>query len=502
MFEVFEGMLARIREIWASMTLNQKVVSGAVILAFLAASVWITNLNTMTRYSVLFAQIESKDAGAITSFLDQQKIPYKVTQNGTAIEVPSNRADRLKMELSAQGLPSSGIVGYEILDTTNFGMPDFLLKINYRRAMEGELSRTLRTLDAVEDARVKIAIPEPSLYTDTKEPTTASVTIKVKRGRTLSEQSVVAVTNLIASSVVGLDPQNVTVVDTRGNLLTKSNRDNLAMLSSTQMELKMQTDKYLAEKVKSLLDGAFGSGKALVTVNADLDFDQLDRKTTTYDATRSAPVSEERVTTTNPSSQGGESENTVTNYEVGSTVENIVKSPGSITRLTMSVMLDGRDSTAVDTNGRSQIVKVPWTTAQINSLQTISENAIGYNADRGDRLVVEYMDFAIPEEGAAGRNIELRTALVESIQALITGLLVLAALAVLYLVIRGMTRSLDPARISIPLDADFERRRAEIVNMEEEESETEKAQIIRKIISKAVKDPEAIAKGLKTFYRE
>ena len=502
MFEMFGRAAARVREIWASMTLNQRVVSGALLVALLIAAVWMASLGSVTKYTVLFAQVESKDAGDILSFLDQRKIPYKVTQNGSAIEVPADRADRLKLELSAQGLPGSGIVGYEILDTTNFGMPDFLLKINYRRAMEGELCRTLRTLDAVEDAKVKIAIPEPSLYTETRQPTTASVTLKIKRGRTIPDRSVEAITNLIASSIVGLDPKNVTVVDTRGNLLTKPNRDSLSMLSSTQMELKMQVDKYLADKVKAMLDGAFGADKALVTVYAELDFDRMERKTTTYDPNKSAPVSEERVSVTNSGGQGGEEENTVTNYQVGSVVENLVKSPGNVTKLTVSVMLDGRDSTVVDNRGRRSIVQVPWTPVQLASLRTISENAVGYNSDRGDRLVVEYMEFGgRMEEGARG-GLELRATLVESFRALTTGLVILAALAVLFFIVRIIASSLDPSRLNIPIEAEYQRKKAEALQMEEEEGiESEKSVIIRKIVSRAIKDPEAIAKGLKTFYR-
>lgn len=503
MFEMIERALARIREIWVSMSLNQKVISGGIIAALLIAAAWVSSLGTLTKYTVLFAQLEAKDAGEITSFLDQKKVPYKVSQNGTAIEVPVNQANRLKMEFSTQGLPSSGIVGYEILDTTNFGMPDYLLKINYRRAMEGELCRTLRTLEAVEDAKVKIAIPEPSLYTDTRQPTTASVTLKVKRGRVISDHTVEAVTNLIAASIEGLDPQNVTVVDTRGNLLTKPNRDNLSMLTSTQMELKMQVDKYLADKVKSLLDGAFGAGKALVTVYTELNFDRLDKKTTTYDVAKSAVLSEERVSVTNPTAQGGEEENTVTNYEVGSEVVNLVKSPGNVTKLTVSVMLDSRDSTTVDAQGKSRTVKVPWTPAQIASVRTISENAVGYNSERGDRLVVEYMEFGGREEEVAKRGLEVRAAIVESMQAVTTGFVIIAALAVLYFIVRIISSSLDPSRLRIPIEAEFEKKKAEMVQVEEEEGRTsEKAVMIRKIITRAVKDPEAVARGLRTFYRE
>lgn len=502
MFESFERAIARLRDVWNAMSLNQKVVSGGFIAALLLVSILMSTLGGMTKYTVLSAQLDPKDASEIAAVLDQKKIPFRVTQNGTAIEVPSDKADRLKMDLSAQGLPGSGIVGYEILDTTNFGMSDFLQKINYRRAMEGELCRTLRTLEAVENASVKIAIPEPSLYRDSQQPTTASVMLKLRRGRALPERSVEAITNLIASSIEGLDPQDVTVVDSRGNLLTTPNRDGLAMMSSTQMEMKVSVDRYMAEKIRTMLDGAFGPGKALVMVNADLDFDMLERISTSYDQEKSAIRSEERLEVTNSTEQGGGEENTVTNYETGSVVEKLAKSSGSISKLTVSVMLDGRDSTTVDTKGKSHVMKIPWTEAQLNAIRTISENAVGFNPDRGDRLVVEYMEFS-GEEMEAKDQMAIKAAIVDSVKAISTGLVILASLGILLLIVRIIVRSLDPTRLKMPSEADFEKKKAELIKIEEEEeSVSEKSVLVRKIVSKAVKDPEMIAKSFKTFYRE
>ncbi|MHB9031050.1 MAG: hypothetical protein ACYC9O_19960, partial [Candidatus Latescibacterota bacterium] len=131
MFESLAGAATRLREVWVGMTLNQRVVSGGIIAALLFVAVWMSTLGNMQKYTVLSAQLDPKDASEITALLDQRNIPYKITQNGAAIEVPADQADRLKMELSAQGLPGRGIVGYEILDTTNFGMSDFLQKVNY-----------------------------------------------------------------------------------------------------------------------------------------------------------------------------------------------------------------------------------------------------------------------------------------------------------------------------------------------------------------------------------
>lgn len=502
MFETIGRAVARVRDVWNAMSLNQKVISGAVIAALLLVAAWLSSLGGITtKYTVLSAQLNPKDAVEITRILDQQKISYRITQNGTAIEVPADKADRLKMDLSAQGLPGSGIVGYEILDTTNFSMSDFLQKVNYRRAMEGELARTLRTLEAVEDASVKIATPEPSLYTDKQQPTTASVMLKLRRGRTLPDRSVEAITNLIASSIEGLDPQNVTVVDTRGNLLTRPNRDALAMMSATQMEMKVTVDRYIADKLRSMLDGAFGPGKALVMVNADLDFSKLERMSTTYDQEKSAIVSEERLEVTNKTEEGGGEENTVTNYNNGSVVEKLQNSSGSISKLTVSVMLDGRDSTVVDTKGKSNIIKIPWTAQQLASIRTISENAVGFNAERGDRVQIEYMEFTGGEEGR-GERFAVKDTIVESARAFSTGLAILAALGILFMIVRSITRSLDPTRIKLPSEADFEKKKAELIKVEEEVSETEKSVLVRKIVSKAIKDPDMIAKSFKTFYRD
>ena len=487
------------------MNLNQKVISGAALAALLVAAAWMTTISSsITKYTVLYAQLTPQSAGDIRANLDQRRIPYKISQNGSSIEVPADQADRLKMELSAQGLPESGIVGYEILDTTNFGMSDYLMKINYRRAMEGELRRTLRTLDEVEDAFVKIAIPEPSLYNETKQTATASVVLKLKRGRSLADRSVEAVTNLIASSISGLDPKNVTVVDARGNLLTKPSRDEFAMLSSSQMEMNVNVDRYLADKVKSMLDGAFGMGKALITVNADLDFDRVERTSTTYDQERSAIRSQEQLTVTNSSADGGGQENTVTNYETGQIVEKLLKSPGNISKLTVSVLLDGRDSTWVDPKGKTQYAKVPWTTAQLASIRTISENAVGYSQTRGDRLEVVSMDFGSREmaAGGGGGGFSIQATIVESIRAIAIGLAIVAALWILFFIIRSISHTLDPSRLQIPADIEFEKKKSKISGEDEIEKETEKTVLVRKIVSKAIKDPEAIARSLKTFYPE
>ena len=150
MIELFENVVSRIRVLWDAMSLNQKVVTGGAMAALLVAAMFISTLgDRMVQYTVLYGQLDPRSAGELAARLDQKKVNYRLTQGGSAIEVPAEQADRVKVELAAEGLPQTGVVGYEILDTTNFGMSDFLQKINYKRALEGELAKTLLTFDAV-----------------------------------------------------------------------------------------------------------------------------------------------------------------------------------------------------------------------------------------------------------------------------------------------------------------------------------------------------------------
>ncbi|MCE5249595.1 flagellar M-ring protein FliF [bacterium] len=503
MFELLERVLSRFKDVWVKMTLNQRVISGAVIVAIIGVAIFLVSLSgNMIQYSLLFAELNPQSASEIVSILEQQNVPYKLTRNGTAIEVPADRVDRLKIDLVTQGLPSEGIVGYEILDTTNFGMSDFLQKVNYQRALMGELRKTLRTLDEIEDANVHLNIPEPTLFTENVQKPTASVTLKLRRGRTLAPSTVQALTNLVGSAT-GIAPGDVTIVDTRGTLLTKPSMDEMAMLSSTQMEMKVKADQYLAEKVKTILDGAFGAGIALVTVNSELNFDRVERTTTTYSQDTSAILSEEREEETNPTTEGGGREHTVTNYNTGNTVENFVVSPGNISRLTVSVMIDAKDSTWVDENGERQVAKVSWTDAERSQIRTICENAVGYDAGRGDRLEVVALPFGTREyEEAAGERLTFRAAIIDSVQAIGMIVVILVGLLIFYVLLRQIARSLDPSKVSLQIDKILEKEKKAIVEEEEVEVESEKATLIRKIISKASMDPEITAKTIRTIYRE
>lgn len=503
MFDIVEKILERLKQVWLGMSLNQRVVTAAVVAAILLSALFISSLSDrMVDYTVLFAQLDAQSASQITASLEQQNIKYRLTQGGTAIEVPAEMADRLKIDFVAQGLPESGIVGYEILDSTNFGMTDFLQKINYKRALEGELRKTLRIIDEIQDARVHLVIPEPSLFTESANKPTATVVLDLKRNRSLSQDKVEAIAALVASAAVeGLDPADVTIVDTGGNQLSKPARDELAMQSNTVMELKFAFEQRLAERVKGLIDGAFGPGIALVTVNADLDFDRIERETTSYSQENSAIASENRREVTNPTADGGGEEESTTNYETGSMVERLVRAPGStVKRLSVSVMIDGREERTSGDDGKEVVNKVPWSPEELARIQAISETAVGYNPDRGDRIEVVNMAFGGREPETAASDLTIRAAVVQSVQAAVTGVAIIVALWLFYVIIRSIINTLDPSKIKV--DAENEFKKLMPLVEEEEEVPSERSEIIRKIIQKASSDAELTAKTIKSIYRQ
>ena len=501
MLELLQNVIERLKDVWANMTLNQKVVSGAVIATLVLVAVFLTTLTGgIAEFSLLFADLDARSASEIITYLEQQDIPYRTTLGGTAIEVPSDRVDRLKIDLVSQGLPESGVVGYEILETIGFGTSAALQDVQIQRALEGELVKTLKAFDEIENANVKLFVPEPTLFTDTAQKPTASVTLKLRRNRKLPQESVDTITNIIGSAT-GIDPADVTVADMRsGILLTKPAMDEMALMSNTRREWKALAERDYAQKVLNILEPVIGTGKVRVSVNADLDFDSIERIKTSYDQGTSAIRSEEREEITNPTADGGGEERTLTNYETGMTVENFVASPGNTKKLSVSVMIDTKDTLSVDEDGDEQLVKVVWNDADITRFRTMCESAVGYEAARGDRIEVIQEEFARVFDVEPGGRLALQATLVDGIKALSTGMAIVAGLVVFFIILRQITRSLDPSKITLQIESILEREKKDLIV--EEESESDRSALIRKIISKAAQDPETTAKTIRTLYRD
>ena len=227
---------------------------------------------------------DRKTPRAIVTKLKEKKIPYQLSDSGNSILVPSDKVSELRLELASSGLPQGGGVGFEIFDSKTLGVTEFVQQLNYQRALQGELSRTINGLDEIQHSRVHIVIPKKSLFAEDQLKPTASVILKLKSGRSLRPAQIDGIVHLVASSVEGLNPSDVMVVDNTGKVLSKIQDDaKLGRLSNSQADYQRNFEKDLTGRVQSMLEKVVGEGKAVVRISADLDFrvvEQLERRNT------------------------------------------------------------------------------------------------------------------------------------------------------------------------------------------------------------------------------
>lgn len=377
------------------LTLKQKIGIGASVLISIAALILLITWANRPNYSVLFSNLEPADASKIVDKLKQQSVPYQIGDNGRAILVPKERVYELRLQMAGQGLPQSSVVGYEIFDKPSFGMTDFTEKLNYKRALEGELEKTILQLDEVEGARVHIVIPEKALFESEQKKTTASVFVKLKDGAQLSAGEIKGVQRLIASSVEGLEPNDVTIVDSKGNLLSKKT-DELDALTAAQYDLQSRVESYLSTKAQTMLDAVLGPGNAIVRVSADLDFTHVEKTTEQYDPNTvilSEQTNQERTSVPGDTSIAASVHtNTVTNYDVGKSVERVIGTQGDVKKLAVAVLVNGK-YTEIDKNGQKTIQYTPRSSDEMAQLTDIVKKAVGFDSQRGDEVSVVNIPF-------------------------------------------------------------------------------------------------------------
>jgi flagellar M-ring protein FliF len=393
---------------------------GAALITFVGIGVMV-HFSNRTDYRVLFANLSADDAGTIVEKLKEKKVPYEISSTGDAISVPAENVAEIRLELAATGLPRGGGVGFEIFDQKmKFGATEFEQQLNYRRALQGELSRTIGSMDEVQQVRVHIALPKDSLFVEEQKKPTASVTLKLKSGRSLRSAQIDGIAHLVASSIEGLSPENVIVIDGRGNILSKPSGDPKFMrATASQMEYQQNLEKDLANRVQTMLENVVGPGKAVVRVAADLDFRIAEKTEETYDSeapvVRSLQRQTEKAGTTNPVKAGGpggaggaapgtqerEKVDEVINYEINKVVNKTVMPVGEIQKLSVAVLVDGVYQK--DKDGKE--VYQPRDKKEIDGLEDLVKKTIGFTASRGDQVAVSNMPFSkLPDEDLANAS--------------------------------------------------------------------------------------------------
>jgi flagellar M-ring protein FliF len=386
---------------------GQLAVMGMLGLAVLVGGMTFMRWASAPSYSVLFSGLEPKDASEVVDKLKSQGVPYKLVSDGSAIMVPQSKVYDLRLSMSAEGLPKGSVVGYEILNNQGLTTSEFSQQVNYQRAVEGELTRTLMAMRGIDSASIHLAIPKDDLFTDNNEEPSAAVLVKTSG--TLGDDAVDSIVHLVASSVPGMKPDAVTVADTNGSVL--SNATGTAGGSNRELKLTQAYQNNLATSANAMLAQVFGAGHAIVRVSATLNYDEKSTTTDTYDKASQVAVHEENSsetfkgtdnsagTTAGTTGATGTSTNATTtgngtdyqkadstkDYGVNHTVENAKVAPGKLERLSVAVMID-------------KAVKPAPSTTQIEDLVGA---ALGIDKTRGDQIVVDTLSFEKDAAAAA-----------------------------------------------------------------------------------------------------
>lgn len=410
-----------------NMPMQKKGVLLAIIALSIAGIVLLFSWMQRVDYQVLYGNLAESDAGSIVQKLKEMKVPYRIEAG--SVLVPSERVYDLRLQLAAQGLPHGGGIGFELFDKTGLSTTDFVQRLNYRRALQGELARTINSFAEVEQCRVHLAIPEKTLFFKESDRATASVLVKLRGGRTLAQSQVQGIVHLVSSSVEGLNPKDVTVIDSRGEMLT-SPTDDIAGLSSSQLEYQRGFEKDIESRVIGILEPLAGKNRVRARVTASLDFTKIEKTEERFDpdgqVVRSEQKSLEKNTAggtggvpgvasnlpgktgaqTAPSqsqSQSQRQQETI-NYEISRVTSRVINAPGEVKRLSVAVIVDG--SYAAE-QGSAEKKYVPRSEEDLKRYQDLVRNAIGYTADRGDEVQVVNMQFeGIPHEEFASHERE------------------------------------------------------------------------------------------------
>lgn len=399
---------------------------GGVGLLLIGFFIYLTARLSTPDMELLYAELQTSDAAAITKQLDDAKIPYQVDKTGTRVMVPADQVGPVRMRMAAAGLPSGGSVGYELFDKPEgFGTTSFIQNINHLRALEGEMARTVATLAGVQTARVHLVLPKRELFARQQNPATASVFLKLKPGAQLSRENILAIQHLIAASVPNLDPTQISIIDDRGKLLARGmGADSEEMLMATAEEKKLAYESRLARVVEDLLGRTIGYGKVRAEVSADLDFDRITTQSEIFDPESQVVRSTQTVNEANesqdrdpaqpvtvdqnlPTAQAGggnsaalasnkQSRNEETiNYEISRTTKNHVRETGQVRRLSVAVLVDGIYTPQA---GGARPTYQPRSEQEMESLKSLVRSAVGLDAVRGDTLEVVNMRFWSPED--------------------------------------------------------------------------------------------------------
>jgi len=467
-----KGFINQLKEVFNKLSNSQKIFLVSVTLLSIVGIMLIVNLANSFNYGVLFSNLSQQDSGKIMEKLKERKIAYKIEGGGSIIKVPESMKNELRIEFASQGLPEGGGVGFEIFDKTSLSSTDFVQRINYVRATEGSLARTISSLNEVMSAKVHIVLPKRSVFIEDQEEAKASIAVKLRPGAMLSRTIIPAIIHLTAQAVEGLSVHNIAVIDMNdGVLLSKPSSGNLDQfdeLSTNQMSYQNKMEKSLEAKVKNQLEPVIGMGKVKPNVTLELDFDKIESNEHKVDPTGKVIISEttQSSKSTGPTKSGGvpgtgsnvaqgatqgnnqavttkpesgKTNKAVTNYDVYKKKTHIVKALGTIKRMSVAVTVDNISSIAAD----GTETNTPLTPQQIIEIKNLVQAAVGYNQARGDIITIFNKAFNKTDELKYNNEVEAAKSQELIDKAIKYGTYLIAVLLLFFFIVRPIMKKVN-----------------------------------------------------------
>jgi flagellar M-ring protein FliF len=452
--------MSNIREIWVRMGLVQRVMLLAILLAGAGAGALLVGWAREPSMALLYADLAPEEASRIVEKIREASTQHELRAGGSAVYVPADKVYTLRLELAGQGMPAGDQRGYRLLDEEKIGTSPFTQRLNYRRALEGEIAKSIQVLEGVQAARVHIVRPENSLFGGQEKASSATVVLRLKPGWRMSPRNIAAVLHLVAGGVEGLKPEGVVVVDGAGNLLSSNSADGMARGVSTFIDFKTQHEEYLAHKVEDMLTQVLGPNRATVRVSCTIDNTSATSTSEVFDPQAKVPMKEEiksksasgaaATAETAASSPGGttKEETTMTDYIVGRTVKQETIVPGKVTSISVAAFVDLSAPAAPPVaEGAAKTPETPPATLKVVDVETIVRSALGLKETDTIKVIdTPFRAAAAPEaaatEEAAGEG---RAFYLDMARNLSMGVLVIGALVTLKIVSGSKKRGAAPA---------------------------------------------------------
>lgn len=415
----FNNFSIQLKALLKSISPGKRVAFLSLIAGTIIGFIFLMTWTEKPDFRYLYSNLDMEDASAIIEKLKEQKVEYQIASNGRAILVPEEKMHEIRLEMASQGLPQGGSVGFEVFNNTKLGMTEFVQNVNYQRALQGELSRTINKFKEIESSRVHIVMSPKSLFVDKEEPATASVVLKLRHGGWLSDNQIQGIVHLVSSSVPRLKPENVTVVDNTGKMLAGfKDRNTAGGISSDQLEYQEKLEKSIENRVKTMLEKALGIDNAIVRVSSLLDFKRREMTEEKYFPENKVVRSEQILIETsgssgmNPRGVPGlrsnvskrekkgkgdsleyQKEDKTVNYEIGKITSVISEPTGEVKKISVAVVVDGTYAKLKGKGGRQAWKYIPRTPEEMKTLENIVKRAVNFDPARGDAVEVANIPF-------------------------------------------------------------------------------------------------------------